>query len=187
MEKVMHVMVDLETLSTASNAVILSIGAAAFDPTQFEIYNTYEAHIDLMTTNLQVFDISPSTVAWWMSEDRQDARAYYLKAEKTDLSTALWGFRTWLRDMEEAGEYTDTCVWGNGAPFDNVILRRAYELTNQDVPWKFRNDRCFRTLKSLVVVEPPPEVEPKHAALSDAIWQAQYAQRIFDKLNHYVY
>lgn len=180
MDKSHHIMIDLETLSTASNAAILSIGAARFDPYGTEVTDTYEAHIDLEETNLQGFDISASTVGWWLKSDMDEARLYYHRGAKTDLVTALWGFKTWVIDAMQAGAPAPQ-MWGNGAGFDNVILRRAYELTNQDAPWEFRNDRCFRTMKALFgwEVTPPAEVAPKHSALGDAIWQALYLQRIY--------
>jgi hypothetical protein len=182
MDKKWHVMLDLETLSTEPNAVILSIGAARFDPNEWTVAETFEAHVDLESTNLKVFDISPNTVNWWMSDDRQEARAYYRRGDKTDLVTALWGFRQWLKDQPLEG------LWGNGAAFDNVILRKAYELCGEQAPWAFRQDRCFRTLKNLPIIVPEPErIEPAHSALGDAIWQALYAQRVMDRITSAIY
>ena len=72
----------------------------------------------------------------------------------------------------------NVCIWGNGAAFDNVILRTAYERLGLKAPWNFWDDRCFRTVKAL-----HPEVEyvksgAAHNALDDAKNQALYLMKV---------
>lgn len=79
-------------------------------------------------------------------------------------------------------------VWGNGATFDNVILRGAYERASQVCPWQFWNDHDVRTIVTLgrVVGFDPKRDMPfdgvAHNALADARHQAKYVSAIWKKL-----
>lgn len=79
-------------------------------------------------------------------------------------------------------------VWGNGATFDNVILRGAYERAGQVCPWQFWNDHDVRTIVTLgrVVGFDPKRDMPfdgvAHNALADARHQAKYVSAIWQKL-----
>jgi hypothetical protein len=65
-------------------------------------------------------------------------------------------------------------MWGNGAAFDNVVLRNAFERAHLTPPWNFRQDMCYRTIKTLFPDVEMPERVGKHNALEDAKWQAQH-------------
>ena len=180
-----HIMVDLETWSTATNATIISIGAVAFDPYARGIVDGFHVAIDpalLPAPSRHLFDIDPSTVAWWMDPDRDEARAAWLAMAKLDLATALYGFTDWLAGHLEGEESLP--IWGNGVAFDNVILRRSYELLNLQAPWGFWSDRCYRTLKALSSIKAPPFDAAlfggvAHSALADATRQALHLQEMW--------
>ena len=182
-----HIMVDLETWSTAPNATVISIGAVAFDPTHHGIIDAFHVGIDpklLGTAAGALFHIDPSTIDWWMDADRAAARAAWLAMEKLDLPTALYGFTDWYFGHvagEKLPEGEGIPIWGNGAAFDNVILRRSYELMNMSCPWKFWDDRCYRTLKSVSSTRRPKVNFEEHGgvahtALADATAQALHLQ-----------
>ena len=65
-------------------------------------------------------------------------------------------------------------LWGNGASFDNAILSTAYELCELETvqPWRFYNDRCYRTVKSLYPEVAMVRTGTYHNALDDAESQA---------------
>jgi exodeoxyribonuclease VIII len=172
-------MVDLETLSTSSNALILSIGAAKFDPLGAEVTDTFHTAIDLdqLPANAYGFDISPSTVKWWLAEDKTAARAALAEASKTDLHSALYGFADWFGPESLP-------VWGNGATFDNVILRNAFTklMGAESAPWKFWHDRCYRTIKNLAPGLDYEHTGVAHSAVGDAISQALHLQKVIKHL-----
>ena len=65
-----HIMVDIETLDTVQSAVVLSIGAVAFDPHTKELGEKFYVEF---TTDLQAQQrlgrtISADTVTWWMQQ-----------------------------------------------------------------------------------------------------------------------
>ncbi len=74
---------------------------------------------------------------------------------------------------------------GNGANFDNTILRRSYERQGIPCPWRYYNDRDVRTIVELgkaidfdARTAIPFEGE-RHNALDDARYQAKYVSVIW--------
>lgn len=173
----LHVMLDIETMGTGPDAAIVAIGAVKFDP--FLFHKGYAvgkptgfyAAIDLTSSMESGGVVDGGTVMWWLQQTGA-ARSALLDGNPLELS--LQHFSDWY------GSDRNVPVWGNGATFDNVIVRRAYQRLGLDAPWSHRVDRCFRTLKNLFPgVEPPPQIGTSHNALDDALWQAEYMQRIF--------
>ena len=165
-----QVMLDLETLGQKPGAVIVSIGAVKFGGG--EIRECFYERIDAQSCLDVGLEMDGGTVAWWL---RQDPAALLEVAKPgRAIGTVLGLFAEWLGGAEAE-------VWGNGAAFDNAILVAAYEAIGVKRPWEFRNDRCYRTVKSLW-----PEVELEregthHNALDDAISQAWHLMAILDE------
>lgn len=168
------VMLDLETLGTAPGSVILSIGAVAFDPETGELGPEFHVHVDSRISDYGL-KVDVSTVVWWASQS-DDARRRVFSPEGggVDPGTAVDRFALYL---EQFG--AEVKVWGNGAAFDNVLLRCAIEATSRPVPWKHWNDRCYRTLKNLRRDVGVERVGTHHDALDDARTQALHACVIF--------
>ena len=166
-----HIMVDLETAGTSNNAPIMSIGAVAFSVHK-EIDHIYRP-VDLCSSAQYQDPIDANTVLWWLGQS-EDARRDLLRgaAIGNPLPHALQNLSDFIGKFDVQG------VWGNGATFDNVILRNAYESVGQECPWSFREDRCFRTMKGLDLVPQPEREGTHHNALDDAIYQAQWLQQI---------
>ena len=171
-----HIMIDLETWGTSDDAVITEIGAVAFTPGDTSA-EPDEFHVCVSPIGqVQNFKrkIDEDTVMWWMNPERAEAWARWVNTLKFDLPTTLEGFQLWMERHDK-----DARVWGNGVGFDNVILRSAYHGTGQQVPWKWYNDRCFRTLKSLAPVQlKPSRAGTHHNALDDARHQVNWLQEI---------
>lgn len=168
-----HCMCDLETLGTSHEAVILSIGAAKFDPRATEIIDSFHVHIDPRSAQAYGLKIEADAVMWWVDPARADARSALLSHEQIDLRSALDGFVHWY-----GSESLKT--WSNGANFDIPIMRNAMRVVGEPCPWKFWDERCFRTLKSLK--HEVPTAPAVHDALADAIAQAKFVQKIVQNL-----
>jgi exodeoxyribonuclease VIII len=172
-------MLDLETLGKKPGCIIVSIGAVLFNREKLgpEFYTV----IDVESCVEMGLTMDASTVMWWMMQS-QEAREMIGKPKITGstISQALCSFSTWLRHFDPD---CATKVWGNGAAFDNAIMAAAYDACKLPMPWKFWNDRCYRTVKGIC-----PEVEivrkgTHHNALHDAKNQAEHLIHLAPQIN----
>ncbi|ENJ8756192.1 3'-5' exoribonuclease, partial [Escherichia coli] len=164
-----HLMIDLETMGKNPDAPIISIGAIFFDPQTGEMGPEFSKTIDLETAGGV---IDRDTIKWWLKQSREAQSA--ILTDEIPLDDALLQLREFID--ENSGEFF-VQVWGNGATFDNVILRRSYERQGIPCPWRYTNDRDVRTMVALGLVMDfdarttiPFEGE-RHNALNDARYQ----------------
>lgn len=168
-----HVSVDLETLGTVADAVILSIGAVRFDPDSNQIDDAGFYRSISIDSNLDYKRrIQEDTLIWWMKQSSTAQNVFH--EPKETLETALCDFSDWLGD-------DSSFMWSYGADFDLPMLAHAFTQCTVTIPWKFWNSRCLRTLKSLPAAKnvAVPRLGTHHNALQDAIYQAQLIQAIF--------
>lgn len=161
-----NVMIDLETLSTKSNAVVISIGAVYFGDDK--LGDTFYAILDSTDQQEVGRHISQDTLKWWAQQSEQ-ARAVFDKPA-TPTAKVLADFADYLGDK-------NLQIWGNGADFDNIIWGSLYEDFSIKKPWSYGNNRCYRTIKNILVSPTglPPRRGTHHNALDDAIHQAEWA------------
>ena len=171
-----NIMIDLETLSTKPNCVILTIGAVRFDPRGDGVVERLELRptIDEQT---EEFDrhIDPDTLDWWgrQSEDAiNEAMGDQGRISFKDAMDELYKF-CWNRGH----------VWSNGASFDIVVVENALGQLNINKPWNFWNIRDTRTIYDLcnVSLKDGSHVT-SHKAVEDAEHQAIVVQRAYKKL-----
>lgn len=170
------VMIDLETMSSKSNAAIAAIGAAAFDMKRLTVGKTFYTTISLESCEKRGLHFSAGTVEWWLRQSDQ-ARRDVLGGKRVDIGLALAEFSSWL--CENCAPPKSLRVWGNGANFDPVIMESAYEACDEPVPWNFWGVRCFRTLKSLYAsIDADDRQGTHHNALDDAVHQVEHIFKI---------
>lgn len=166
------VMVDLETMGSGPNAAIVAIGAVAFNPGKGLMGSRFYRVIDLESAVLMGGQIDPATVMWWLKQS-DEARSALVKSGSTmNMAVVLREFTNW---MAAAADNADRVrVWGNGASFDNVILASAYRMAGLSQPWKYWNDRCYRTVKAQYPNIQMVRQGVHHNALDDAVSQASH-------------
>ncbi|HFF1514426.1 TPA: 3'-5' exoribonuclease, partial [Escherichia coli] len=164
-----HLMIDLETMGKNPDAPIISIGAIFFDPQTGDMGPEFSKTIDLETAGGV---IDRDTIKWWLKQSREAQSA--IMTDEIPLDDALLQLREFID--ENSGEFF-VQVWGNGANFDNTILRRSYERQGIPCPWRYYNDRDVRTIVELgkaidfdARTAIPFEGE-RHNALDDARYQ----------------
>lgn len=167
-------MIDLETLSTRSNAAILSIGAVMFNEQEIGsgFYQVVRWPKIAGTYNTSVFHVEQSTLDWW-EQQSDEARTVFDDPDAQYIANALSTFDIWLRDVVKA-DLDQLRVWGNGAAFDNTILSTAFKLIGIPQPWKHWNDRCYRTIKNQHKDIKAKRTGTHHNALDDAVTQAEH-------------
>ena len=175
-----HLMLDLETMGKNPDAPIISIGAIFFDPQTGDMGPEFSKTIDLETAGGV---IDRDTIKWWLKQSREAQSA--IMTDEIPLDDALLQLREFID--ENSGEFF-VQVWGNGANFENTILRRSYERQGIPCPWRYYNDRDVRTIVELgkaidfdARTAIPFEGE-RHNALDDARYQAKYVSVIWQKL-----
>ncbi|HCN6454380.1 TPA: 3'-5' exoribonuclease [Escherichia coli] len=175
-----HLMIDLETMGKNPDAPIISIGAIFFEPQTGDMGPEFSKTIDLDTAGGV---IDRDVIKWWLKQSREAQSA--IMTDEIPLDDALLQLREFID--ENSGEFF-VQVWGNGANFDNVILRRSYERQGIPCPWRYCNDRDVRTIVELgkaidfdARTAIPFEGE-RHNALDDARYQAKYVSAIWQKL-----
>lgn len=163
-----NLMIDLETMGNRANAAIVAIGAVFFDKNG--IGKTSYDIVDLQSSVDAGGEIDPSTVIWWLQQS-DSARAIFSLPGLPE-EDCLIKLRRFI--LENVSKYKDLRIWGNGAAFDNVILKSAFLRHKICPPWEYHNDRCFRTFKALYPRIKFENSGTKHNALDDAIAQAQF-------------
>jgi len=183
-----HVMIDLETMGVQPDAPIIAVGAVAFtlrDKPHIIEGGHADLHInvDLESAVQDGATPEPATIKWWM--EQSGAARETLRANPLPMYKALDAIDSYFCTLRAVHAEGIEGVWGNGAGFDNVILRRTYTRAYRDAPWPFWLDRCYRTAKALALAsgytEPERDHGTKHNAFDDALWQAEQLCAMFDR------
>ncbi|MFQ6314868.1 3'-5' exoribonuclease domain-containing protein [Citrobacter braakii] len=181
-----HLMVDLETMGSGPDAPIVSIGAVFFEPSTGNTGAEFYQVVSLESS--MSFGMKPdaSTIQWWLKQS-SEARSAILVDEAMGLREVLELLADFIAENAANGSHT-VQLWGNGCSFDNVILRRAYALTETPFAVPFWNDRDVRTMVELgksVGINPRFDIPfegDMHNALSDARHQVKYVSAIWQRL-----
>lgn len=181
-----HLMVDMETMGNSPDAPIVSIGAVFFDPSTGNTGAEFYQVVSLESS--MSFGMKPdaSTIQWWLKQSSK-ARSAILVDGAMGLREVLEFLADFIAENAANGSHS-VQVWGNGCSFDNVILRRAYALTEIPFAVPFWNDRDVRTMVELgksVGINPRFDIPfegDMHNALSDARHQVKYVSAIWQRL-----
>jgi len=183
----MNCMIDFETLGNTQDSIVVSLGACLFN--NEGIHSKFLCYFDIGEQQKLGRTFTASTLAWWFKQS-EAARAVFWDGKKKKLLMAeFFGEFEWFIDegLNEAGEGRDELkMWGNGADFDNSILRHMYfehhPVGENAVPWKFWNGRCFRMFNTMTNVKKKMKMKgAAHNALDDAIYQAECVIAVMNK------
>lgn len=175
-----HIMLDLETMGRGPDAAIVAIGAVEFglDEAGREwLGRSFYRVVDLASSVHHGGVMDAETVLWWHTQSEAARRELFDNMDAAvDMPVALRDFAGFLSGLGGC-----CYVWGNGAGFDNVILRRSYERLDLPAPWSHWDDRCFRTVRGEDDgATPRPERRgTHHNALDDAMHQARHLMAIW--------
>lgn len=180
-----HVVIDIETLSTKKDALILSIGAVAMEDNGFFCGKFYMP-INMQSCIDRNFSVDADTLKWWMGQDKK-ARNILVKEQENanDIDSALMAFTNWCSGIKEKS--TKLHWWGNGSEFDIALLESAFTRCGfSSFPWKHWEVMSMRVISymneylMLDVTREEPDI--KHNALSDAEAEALFIRDVLSKL-----
>lgn len=133
------VSLDLETLSTHKNAVILTIGACTIS-LNGEPQRTFTASLDAQAQIDAGLHVSASTLKWWIRQDPQAQRDAF-DGDDTHPILALEMLRGWMK----AEGWPP--VWTKGPHFDGALLDSLSEAFGVESPIPYRKHRDIRTIE----------------------------------------
>lgn len=188
MAKINHIMVDLETRGTMAGCVIMSLGAVVFNPVEQALGKEFYTVISAADCKERFLREEEGTMKWW-GDQNAEARKVIAASDDPDAPTlpqALAHFNQWLSSIGTSSTHR---IYGNGADFDNPILRVAYDAADVKPFYGNWAGRCYRQLKNLDELFGETFAAPKlersgtyHNALDDAKSQALHLMAIIAKI-----
>lgn len=169
-------MVDIETLGTSYDSVIVSIGVADFNMENGKILGEFYFAVDPKSCQDIGMSMDVETVLWWMNQPNREWM--------NDPMPIGFVIEELTRFIEGSKDKDDFRVWANAPQFDLTILKSAYRLLGMPCPWTYRQERDLRTLKS-IYKGPRPRFQvkgDKHYALYDAKLQAKICSYVWRKM-----
>ena len=159
-------MIDLETLSTNPNAVILTVGGVKFDPlTQMKPYEEIYFRVDVNSQTELGRDVMQDTVDWWSKQPKEISDEAFSDDNRI-------GLQDMIKKINKFSVGVDV-FWCQGPLFDYAILQDIYKQLGHPVPWQYWQIRDSRTLFSLVPRDVNEKRQGLHNALEDSIFQAK--------------
>lgn len=174
-------MVDLETLGTVPGCIGFSIGAVEMLMEKRKLGREFYTTICVESSKDLYLREDEETRAFWdrQSEEARTALIHAESGEAPKLKAAMAAFNAFLLSI---GGVRSIRLYGNGADFDNPILRCMWDAAGVlpfDSKAGFFGGRCYRTLKTLDELLGPDFAFSKlersgtyHNALDDAKSQA---------------
>ena len=169
-------MVDIETLSTNSNGVIVSISAVQFCLETGELGEEFEIGLTINDQIASGAVIDGDTVMWWLSQDKE-AQAKLTTIEKIGAANALMALNKWIYSMYPSwDEQRNVRLWGNGATFDNVMIRNLYDRLGLKFAIPYWGDNDVRTAVTLKGIDTRDYkfMGVKHYGIDDCKHQINY-------------
>lgn len=186
-------MIDLETTSTTKlGAVIVSIGAAQFNPITGEIGDTFEINVSRDSCKVLGLTENQETLDWW-AEQTPEARKVLTDPNAVAIDVAIDAFNKWLYTLKNKEGFKinpkKMRPWGNSSDFDISILSAAYEVCNKEWPFLFWNHKDVRTVMSFIPFDYFKEWKLNnqrpgvyHNAADDCVYQAKFVHWAFKEL-----
>jgi 3' exoribonuclease, RNase T-like len=168
-------MLDIETLGTCPDCVVLTLGAVKFNPYAREevaggIYCKPDVDDQIVRGRL----VREDTMQWW-AEQAEDVREEALGMEgRIPVVQMLQELNRFLVGVGN--------VWAQGTVFDIGILEHLYKQYDMVPNWQYWQILDSRTLFK---IHGDPRVKGKvglHNALEDCVSQAEAVQEVYAKL-----
>tara|TARA_B110001454_G_C12662945_1_gene410301 strand:+ start:306 stop:845 length:540 start_codon:yes stop_codon:yes gene_type:complete len=173
-----HVMIDVESLSTQPDAVLLTFGAIRFRPSDndvekdaFEMEHFYR-RIDPESCTKLGLRVDEPTMEWWAKQDDDVKAEAFSLEDRCDIADVMKDFYMFCKGCDH--------FWAHGSIFDIMIIETINRILQRGNPWKFWQIRDTRTLYGLVDMKLPKTA--KHHSLYDCYNQILGVQASFAQL-----
>ena len=147
-----HLIIDMETLGTKPNSVVLSMACVPFN------FNSNVDFESLVKSSFYVkFDtieqiqhhkrkVDENTVNWWKKQQSEEAKSV-IRPSKNDVSLET-GLRAFSKFVGSTGyDFKNSFVWSRGIAFDGPLLESIYDNVDTiNIPvntWLYRDIRTY--------------------------------------------
>ena len=169
----MHVMLDIETLATTPDAVVMSVGVVKFDPHTGTPYNKTLWRPDIDEQTARDRHVSESTLEWWAKQPDHIQEDAFSDEGRIPVVEFMKELNRYCVGMEK--------IWCQGPQFDMLILENLYIQYGHHFGWQFWQVMDCRTLFQLMPVDPRKAIQQDlHSADADAYYQAIGVQQCYE-------
>jgi len=171
------VMLDLETLGTRPDCVIMTIGAVKFNPfdTDSDPGPGIYLRMDIEEQLALGRTVDDSTITWWAKQDTRVRTEAWEGGDRNSINDLKRELNRFLVGVDD--------IWTQGPVFDIAILEDLYRSQKWGFPWSFWQIRDSRTLFKVANHRLERGRDQAHNALIDCVYQAQAVQKIYRTLN----
>lgn len=191
-----HIVFDTETLGIRENAIVLSIGAVAFEM-EPGTKNDYDRYIlDGFHVKFSIKDqlhtwkrsVDEGTVEWWKGQSEEAKKILKPSPNDVTMPEGLEQLNEWIKSID-GYKWNSSYVWSRGTYFDFPKMESMYHQAGVKCgfnTWKIRDVRTYIDILTGVdngKYEPDrqPENFIAHDALHDAAMDAYRMVEIFNK------
>lgn len=138
-------MVDLETFSTDSNAVVVTAAFVEFEPTTSKVIDERTYVFDIMEQLLQGRSLDTEIVKWWSNRPtpvKNSLWKEYSNRPKKSNTEVIQEIDSFLCNPSNK----TPLLWSYDCSFTNVVLRSLYKETKAYGPLPSSSDRDVKTL-----------------------------------------
>lgn len=168
-----HAMIDIETLGTEPDCVVLSVGACKFNP-----YNLEEPHTRTLwrpSADTQMDSgrsVLESTLQWWARLPQHIQDEAFSEEGRVPLDQFFKELNKYLVGVDK--------IWCQGPQFDMVILENLFTQFEHHKGWAFWQIMDCRTIFNMMPVDPRKAIQQNlHSADADAYYQAVCVQQTY--------
>ena len=159
--------IDLETLATSADALVLEVGCVLFDPVTLELGPEYHSEVEMRAADNRLRGVDASTWEWWGARMKEGTEMPGMYG-----GVSLWQALQGLTDFMKAHTDPKTLeMWAWGSDFDFGILRHAHDDAQLALPWRYGRQCDARSFCKQMGIKREGPI--RHQALADARQEAQ--------------
>lgn len=136
---------DIETLGTSSDAVVLSIGACVVTPDGVRTDQLFYSRVNIQEQINAGRSITEGTLRFWFEQEREVQKSTLGEGDGPPVSQVLAELKSWLDAMGNPSVYC------KGPQFDAAILDSLADSAGVPRAVNYRRWRDIRTLEEILV------------------------------------
>lgn len=125
-----HIMVDIETLGTDPDSMILTIGAVPFSEKgevlvekDFYFYERVDLKCYDFYKNSNYFTMNFDTLLWWMKQDEDPRGEAFLNEPRYPIDKVISKFVEWIKQTCDYLRDRKIHMWSHGKEFDILYFK----------------------------------------------------------------